>query len=411
MVQVTIVYSMTHATLDNTRVMYDQDVTAFRLVSHQFVGQQTQLGMLNQYRNEIDSIPTDTWKKVRWYINLHDFTVKTPFINRAFYKYWEIIHEFDLFAGYTQDDIVFHCAEAPGGFIQGTHMFLQQSFKKKATHKEIDSDGFETVKSKKKRIKEQSTIFSMSLNKELPKYKAYNLPCYNRKVLTKNVCITFGVDNSGDITNFDNIHHVHTLSQKPFYLITADGGFDEGSDFNNKEQLHYTLILSEIYAALSLQRQGGHFVLKMFDVFTETSTQLLYVLGLCYSEVHVYKPKTSRPTNSEKYVICKHFKATDATRDALLALLQTANATCCKNKEQKYLAFTLFDSIEQTFRESVDTMNKLFLQSQCEYLRLAITRAKDDAFLKKYDSLLEASMPLRSQVYTTWEQKYNLHMS
>ena len=45
---------------------------------------------LNICRNKIDNIDSDIWKKVRWYINVYDFQVKDPIVNRAFYKYWEI---------------------------------------------------------------------------------------------------------------------------------------------------------------------------------------------------------------------------------------------------------------------------------------------------------------------------------
>lgn len=82
--------------------------------------------ILNEYRNNIDNIDNDTWKKIRWYINKYDFIVKDPIINRAFYKYWEIINEFNIFKEYQlSNDIILHCAEAPGGFIQGTNIYLQ----------------------------------------------------------------------------------------------------------------------------------------------------------------------------------------------------------------------------------------------------------------------------------------------
>ena len=52
---------------------------------------------LNIYRDKIDKINCENWKKVRWYINEYDFQVKDPIINRAFYKYWEIINEFEIY--------------------------------------------------------------------------------------------------------------------------------------------------------------------------------------------------------------------------------------------------------------------------------------------------------------------------
>ena len=266
---------------------------------------------LNTHRNKIDKINTDIWKKVRWYINEYDFLVKDPIINRAFYKYWEIINVFNVFDKYADTDTIFHCAEAPGGFIQGSNIDLQlENFKPIIPEPEplMDEDGWVKVGKKKRKNDKHYKIYTISLNKDLPQYKSYNLPSYNKRVVNKNICVTYGKDNTGDINNLDNIHHIKNLvGNTGSYLVTADGGFDEGTDFNNKEQLHYFLILNEIYSALCLQKVEGTFILKVFDIFTTTSVHLLYLLNLVYDEVYIYKPKTSRPTNSEKYIVCKNF--------------------------------------------------------------------------------------------------------
>jgi hypothetical protein len=44
--------------------------------------------------------------------------------------------------------------------------------------------------------------------------------------------------------------------------------------------LHYTLILSEINAAIKLQEYQGHFILKVFDIYTETSAHMIFLLTL-----------------------------------------------------------------------------------------------------------------------------------
>ena len=40
---------------------------------------------------------------------------------------------------------------------------------------------------------------------------------------------------------------------------------------------------------------------------------LLYLLNQLYEEVYIYKPKTSRTANSEKYFIAKGFKGINKT--------------------------------------------------------------------------------------------------
>ena len=363
---------------------------------------------LNFHRNKIDKINTDIWKKVRWYINEHDFLVKDPIINRAFYKYWEIINVFNIFDKYTDIDTIFHCAEAPGGFIQGSNIYLQlENFKHIVVEEPlIDENGWTKVQKKKKKTDKFYKIYTISLNKDLPQYRSYNLPSYNKRVINKNICVTYGKDNTGDINNLDNIHHIKNLiGNNGSYLVTADGGFDEGTDFNNKEQLHYFLILNEIYSALCLQKAGGNFILKVFDIFTNTSVHLLYLLNLVYDEIYVYKPKTSRPTNSEKYIICKNLKEYD--KGYVLTVLRQLSEKF--KSQKKYTSFILFDSVPAEFIEKIKVMNITLLNKQCDALEKAIELCENENFIKNYDSELESSLDRRRQVFKQWEAMYNLN--
>jgi len=363
---------------------------------------------LNIYRSKIDNIEGEIWKKVRWYINKYDFQVKDPIINRAFYKYWEIINEFDIFEEYVNRELILHCAEAPGGFIQGTNIYLQidrfvDEVKKKDENKnKIDEDGFTFVK-RKKTIKKDYIIYSISLNKDLPQYKMYNLPTYNKNILNKYIYITYGKDNTGDINNIENVKHIERMTNASFYLITADGGFDEGTDFNNKEQLHYSLILNEIGTAIRLQKYDGHFILKMFDIFTETSIHLLYLLNLCYKNVHIYKPKTSRPTNSEKYIICKNFKLDDNKRNEILEKLLLP-----KLKKNLYMSFRLFDEIPEDFVENIRNINTILVKKQCEYLQYAIELCNNQDFFVEYDLNINDLIEKRKEIFNEWAETYNL---
>lgn len=365
---------------------------------------------LNTHRNKIDKINTDIWKKVRWYINEYDFLVKDPIINRAFYKYWEIINVFNVFDKYADTDTIFHCAEAPGGFIQGSNIYLQlENFKPIIPEPEplMDEDGWVKVGKKKRKNDKHYKIYTISLNKDLPQYKSYNLPSYNKRVVNKNICVTYGKDNTGDINNLDNIHHIKNLvGNTGSYLVTADGGFDEGTDFNNKEQLHYFLILNEIYSALCLQKVEGTFILKVFDIFTTTSVHLLYLLNLIYDEVYIYKPKTSRPTNSEKYIVCKNFNLKEKSN--ILYVLRQLSEKFKLQSKCSYTSFTLFDSIPEDFVNKIRDMNQVLLNKQCEYLQKAIDLCENEEFIKNYESELDSSLDRRRHVFKQWEEKYNL---
>lgn len=45
---------------------------------------------------------------------------------------------------------------------------------------------------------------------------------------------------------------------------------------------------------------GGHFVCKVFDLFTPFSVGLVYLMYRVFDELYVFKPVTSRPANSER---------------------------------------------------------------------------------------------------------------
>jgi 23S rRNA U2552 (ribose-2'-O)-methylase RlmE/FtsJ len=371
---------------------------------------------LNTLRNKIDLIEPNTWKCCRWEINQYDFLVKDPIINRAFYKYWEIVNEFDIFENFTENDIIYHCAEAPGGFIQGSNIFLQLDSLIKTPENnyksDIDSDGFTIVK-KNKREPRKYKIFTISLNKDLPQYKSYNLPSYNKSIINKHVYITYGKDNTGDINNVENVYYIKNLINKQqsegCYLITSDLGFDEGNEFNNKEQLHCSAITNCILNAVILQNDNGNYILKVFDIFTETSVQLLYLLNTLYKEIYVYKPKTSRPSNSEKYIICKGFNCNPEYKDKVITILTELSNTFKKNT-QKYVSFKLFEKIPDSFVEKFKKMNTELLNLQCQFLERAIDLCLSPDFMKNYEKTLQSSLEKRKQIFKQWETLYNLNV-
>lgn len=69
-------------------------------------------------------------------------------------------------------------------------------------------------------------------------------------------------------------------------------------------ELHCSLAL--IYW-LFLVLTGGHFVCKLFDLFTPFSVGLVYLMYRIFDKVSICKPVTSRPANSERFVSLKRY--------------------------------------------------------------------------------------------------------
>lgn len=98
-------------------------------------------------------------------------------------------------------------------------------------------------------------------------------------------------------------------------------GFSVEGQENIQEILSKQLLLCQILTALSTVRTGGNFTCKTFDLFTPFSVGLIYMLYLCFDRVSLFKPVTSRPANSERYVVCRGLKpGSDVVREYLFTV-------------------------------------------------------------------------------------------
>lgn len=89
----------------------------------------------------------------------------------------------------------------------------------------------------------------------------------------------------------------------------ADGGFSVEGQENIQEILSKQLYLCQCLTALKILRTNGNFLCKLFDIFTPFSVGLLYLMYQCFEEIAIIKPNSSRPANSERYLVCKWKKA------------------------------------------------------------------------------------------------------
>ena len=213
--------------------------------------------------------------------NRNNICKKNP-ISRSYFKLCEIMKDCDLFYKYKN---ILCMAEAPGGFIQY--------------------------------ISEMSLCDNIYVNTLIS--TSTKVPSWNYKILNKyKIKYTHNLSNDGDLTNMNIINNIHNTIQK-CDLITADGGIDIMGDYNNQERDSFELIYAEIYLTLICLKEGGSFILKIFDIFYLNTIQLLYILSLCFEEIIFIKPKTSRPSNSEKYIVCKKYKT---NKDIIASMLE-----------------------------------------------------------------------------------------
>ena len=88
-------------------------------------------------------------------------------------------------------------------------------------------------------------------------------------------------------------------------LVTADGSL--GEDPATLEETHFPLLLAETDAAVKALKLGGDFVCKYFEANNLNTQIWIGILTNMFRDVSILKPTTSKPTNSERYVVCRHF--------------------------------------------------------------------------------------------------------
>lgn len=68
------------------------------------------------------------------------------------------------------------------------------------------------------------------------------------------------------------------------------------------------ILIEEIINIIKCQNKNGNLILRVFDTFTSPTLKLIYLVSSLYEESYIYKPYLSRPSENEKYIICKSYK-------------------------------------------------------------------------------------------------------
>lgn len=269
-------------------------------------------------------------------------------ISRSYFKMWEIISDFNLLKNNNQKKPVVCLAEGPGGFVECICNMNK-------LYNVYDNN-----------------IVCMSL-------KTYKniVPGWNKsgKIFKENkgLKIIYGKDDTGDLYKSENIAYLKDyLGKNKSYLVTADGGFDFSTDYNKQEQLSLRLLFVEIVAAFCCLDINGNFVLKIFDIHTNLTVNLIYFLTCFFQNVYISKPFTSRPANSEKYLICKNFLGvTEEYINELLYIVSEWEILADQNK----LVHNIFDNliVPEKFKDNLKIYNRHIASIQIRNILKTLT--------------------------------------
>lgn len=273
----------------------------------QFEGKKKVYLVFNRFERYIDGYDKSIGNETKDFFSSNG---APDILSRGFYKLWEILLLFDLIDLTKEKFVSAHLAEGPGSFIQAT-MFYRDTYCKKGISK---NDKYHAVTlyaedtGGKEHVPELEKKFVEFYQKEKPQR------FIQHKTYSKQIAGGSSKKDNGDITNPKTIKLFGGDMTEKADFITGDGGF-EWINENIQEQEAFKLIIAQIVAAGKLQKKGGNFVCKFFETFTKTSLKIISMLTELYEDVYFVKPLTSRPSNSEKYAVCKGFKYDDKSKE------------------------------------------------------------------------------------------------
>jgi 23S rRNA U2552 (ribose-2'-O)-methylase RlmE/FtsJ len=290
-------------------------------------------------------------------------------LSRAFFKMVELLHQFpELTASASLETpgaplTTFHLAEGPGGFIEAV-----------AKTRQCPHDVY----------------IGMTLLD--PDQKNYSIPAWKKSehFLREfpNVHLEPGADGTGNLLSLANFQGLCERYGGTVDLVTGDGGFDFSTDFEHQEVNVVPLLFAQIACALCLQKRGGNFVLKVFDLFTASTVDLLALLSSLYDHVYLTKPVTSRYANSEKYVVCTGYRLAThelvGVYDMLYQGMEKIQSQSQQQQQQQpqgsYVHRCLAPhSVPCFFANAVAEYNTILVQQQIENIQATIHLIREHA--------------------------------
>lgn len=118
----------------------------------------------------------------------------------------------------------------------------------------------------------------------------------------------YGADGDGDITSTANIRSFAQDIKSKFdgelQFITSDVKYvPVDVNYDEEEMINIPVHLGHLLCALHTLSPGGIMLLKEFTFFEAPSVSLLYIMACVFDKLLVIKPETSKPANSEVYIL------------------------------------------------------------------------------------------------------------
>ena len=268
---------------------------------------------LNSAKSLLDSIPKDAYIKINQtldlYRNLRDLlSRKYNMYNatNASLKMYEMLMQMKLVDCATLEDNAlnsFSNAELPGAFIIAINHYLKTKCPGKKFNW-LGSSYFPAAAAATGNftiLEDKFKLYANNRDRWLMGPRPNALPKgmddITGDVSDPNTVISLGI---GVKSRF--------LNTSGAVLYTSDIGIDVTKDYAGQEENTSNLNYGQIISGLLSLAPGGNFVTKQYTFFTPFSRSLIALVAGFFDETYITKPATSRPGNSEIYLIGKGFK-------------------------------------------------------------------------------------------------------
>jgi cap2 methyltransferase len=272
---------------------------------------------LNVVKSRLDDMPSKEWERAASQANRAEdvkHALRKKFQAELCTVAWAKMYESIAFCNLLPPDcqalgqasdgnpfsLTVHLCEAPGAFIAATNHYIR-------THR--PTFWWDWV--------------AISLNPHFEGNDQFQMIDDDKLINETMANWCWGEDSSGDLRRIQNIEFLWEDARRRMMgaegeslcpgamLVTADGAVDTSMDPNRQEEICAGLHFCEIIAAMGILAPGGSFIWKGFTLFEAASINSLYLMGCLFNEVAVYKPATSKPANSETYIVGRGFKGVD----------------------------------------------------------------------------------------------------
>ena len=334
--------------------------------------------LISNKKKEIDNYDNTNWDKMKKLVNPFELIYTTSSkkykyenisfykpVSRSYFKLWEIHKDFNLIPNNISNLIVSTLAEGPGGFLEALI----------------------NLRKKNNSLNYNDHYYGITLNN----YNQY-IPEWSLK---NNQCLKIYYGNLYKYTTTEK--YINLFNKNKAHVVTADGGFDYSGDFNGQEINSIHIIFAEMIHSFLILENGGNYLCKFFDLFSTPILKIIYILYSYFDSITIIKPKTSRPANSEKYILCKGFKGiTFKEKNNLIKLLENY-------KENKYYDINI--NLDEEFINSMKHYNTWYVNNQILYLDKVLNLFEEKKLNEEY---VENCLKTQISNAVKWCNKYEI---